>query len=192
MTLKIIPNADLEREVSVDANADLWKSLGDDPAFEIRFSPVRKKLLVLHVVATDEPIDPKFYVNRGYGFREKDTVSLPEGRGFVITADIGSVGSICALRADPASFPTTFRFTAKAFSSEKSAQRYISGILEMDARSKRIDLGRLPQYWLKLPKLRLGRRKASLTVQYADASYRLASELAAARRDMAQRRRPGL
>ena len=180
MTLKIIPNADLEREVSVDANADLWKSLGDDPAFEIRFSPVRKKLLVLHVVATDEPIDPKFYVNRGYGFREKDTVSLPEGRGFVITADIGSVGSICALRADPASFPTTFRFTAKAFSSEKSAQRYISGILEMDARSKRIDLGRLPQYWLKLPKLRLGRRKASLTVQYADASYRLASELAAA------------
>ncbi|MFK0163906.1 glycosyltransferase family 2 protein [Rhizobium sp. NPDC090279] len=179
MKLKIIPNADLERETSADANSNLWKSLGDDPAFEIRFSPVRKKLVVIHVVATDGPIDPKFYVNRGRGFREKDTISLPEGHHFVITANIGSVGSICALRADPASFPTTFQFAAKAFSSEKSAERYISGILGMDARTRRIDLGRLPQYWMKLPKLRLGKRPANLTVQYADASYRLASELAA-------------
>ena len=118
MTLKIIPNADLEREISADADLSLWKSLGDDPAFEIRFLPMRKKLVVIHVVATDEPLDPKFYINRGYGFREKDTVSLPEGHRFVITADIGSVGSICALRADPASFPTTFQFAARTFASK--------------------------------------------------------------------------
>ena len=180
MTLKILPNADLEREISADAGSNLWKSLGDDPAFEIRFSPLRKRLLVLHITAIDEAIDPKFYVNRGYGFREKDTISLPEGHRFIITADIGPVGSICALRADPSSFPTTFRFDAIAFTSPKSAERYISDVLGADERTKRIDLGRLPQYWLKLPKLRLGKRAANLTVQYTDMSYRLASEMAAA------------
>ncbi|SCB22995.1 glycosyltransferase family 2 protein [Rhizobium multihospitium] len=177
MTLKIIPNADLEREISADADLSLWKSLGDDPAFEIRFAPMRKKLVVIHIVAIDEPLDPKFYINRGYGFREKDTVSLPEGHRFVITADIGSVGSICALRADPASFPTTFQFAVRAFASKKSAEAYISTLLEPDGRTKRVDLGKLPQYWMKLPKLRFGRRAASLTVQYADASYGLASAL---------------
>ena len=65
MTLKIIPNADLERGISADAGSNLWKSLGDDPAFEIRFSPLRKRLLVLHITAIGEAIDPKFYVNRG-------------------------------------------------------------------------------------------------------------------------------
>ncbi len=177
MTLKIIPNADLEREISADADLSLWKSLGDDPAFEIRFAPMRKKLVVIHIVAIDEPLDPKFYINRGYGFREKDTVSLPEGHRFVITADIGSVGSICALRADPASFPTTFQFAVRAFASKKSAEAYISTLLEPDGRTERVDLGKLPQYWMKLPKLRFGRRAASLTVQYADASYGLASAL---------------
>ncbi|MBB3382566.1 MULTISPECIES: glycosyltransferase family 2 protein [unclassified Rhizobium] len=177
MTLKIIPNADLEREISAGAHLGQWKSLGDDPAFEIRFSPLRKKLVVIHVAATSEPIDPKLYINRGYGFREKDTVSLPEGNRFVITADIGSVGSICALRADPASFPTSFKFAARAFASEKAAERYIATLLRSEGQTKRIDLGRLPQYWLKLPRLRLGRRAPSLTIQYAEASYRLASEL---------------
>jgi len=179
MTLKILPNADLEREIATDANSNLWKSLGDDPAFEIRFSPVRKRLLVLHIVATDEPIDPKFYVNRGRGFREKDAVSLPEARRFVITADIGSLGTICALRADPVSFPTTFRFDVKAFASAKLAEKYISHLLSTEEKTERVDLGKLPQHWTKLPKLKFGKRAASLTTQYADANYRLAANLIA-------------
>ncbi|NEI69717.1 glycosyltransferase [Rhizobium lusitanum] len=179
MTLKIVPNADLEREISADAPPDLWTSVGDDPAFEIRFSPVRKRLLVIHIAAVDEPIDPKFYINRGYGFREKDAVSFPEGRRFIVTADIGSAGTICSLRADPATFPTRFQFDAKTFASAKSAERYISEALGADETTRRIDLGKLPRHWMKLPRLRFGRRGASLTVQYADANYRLASELAA-------------
>ena len=179
MTLKILPNADLERKISADANSNLWNSVGDDPAFEIRFPPVRKKLVVVHIAATDEPIDPKFYINRGRGFREKDATSFPEGRRFIITADIGSVGTICALRADPVSFPTTFSFDVTAFASAKSAERHISNLLGMEGKAERIDLGKLPQHWTKLPKLNFGKRSANLTTQYADASYRLASDLVA-------------
>ncbi|MGY5779210.1 glycosyltransferase family 2 protein [Rhizobium sp. LEGMi135b] len=177
MTLKIVPNADLEREISAGADLNLWKSLGDDPAFEIRFPPVRKRLIVIDIAAIDEPVDPKFYINRGYGFREKDTVSFPQGRRFIITADIGSVGTICALRADPATFPTRFQFSAVAFASAKSAEKYIIGVLGEDEGTRRIDLGKLPQHWMKLPKLGFGQRGPSLTAQYAEASYRLASEL---------------
>ena len=176
MTLKILPNADLERKISADANSNLWNSVGDDPAFEIRFPPVRKKLVVVHIAATDEPIDPKFYINRGRGFREKDATSFPEGRRFIITADIGSVGTICALRADPVSFPTTFSFDVTAFASAKSAERHISNLLGMEGKAERIDLGKLPQHWTKLPKLKFGKRGPSLTTQYADANYRLASD----------------
>jgi GT2 family glycosyltransferase len=176
MRLKILPNADLKREIATDSDSNLWKSLGEDPAFEIRFSPVRKKLLVVHIAATDEPIDPKFYINRGRGFREKDAVSLPEARRFIITADIGSLGTICALRADPASFPTTFRFVLKAFASTKLAEKYISHLLNAEEKTERIDLGKLPQHWTKLPKLKFGKRGPSLTTQYADANYRLASD----------------
>ncbi|ENN85916.1 glucosyll transferase family protein [Rhizobium freirei PRF 81] len=179
MTLKILPNTDLEREITTSADSNLWKSQGDDPAFEIRFSPVRKRLLVLHIAATDEPIDPKFYVNRGYGFREKDAVSLTEARRFIVTADIGSVGSICALRADPVSFPTTFSFEIKAFSSAKSAEQYIAQLLDTEEKTERVDLGKLPRHWTKIPKLRFGKRAASLTIQYADANYRLGSDLVA-------------
>jgi len=179
MTIKIFPNDDLERETSAGANSNLWKSIGDDPAFEIRFSPVRKKLVVIHIAATDEAIDPKFYVNRGRGFREKDTVTLPAGQRFIVTADVGTIGTICALRADPATFPTTLRFDVAAFSSSKAAEKHISALLDDGGQAERVDLGKLPQYWTKMPKLALGKRSPSRTIQYAQASYRLASELPA-------------
>ncbi|MGV1757992.1 glycosyltransferase family 2 protein [Rhizobium sp. A22-96] len=179
MALKILPNADLERAIAVGAGSDLWKSLGDDPAFEIRFSPVRKRLLVIHIAAGNEPIDPKFYINRGRGFREKDAASLPEARRFIITADIGSVGTICALRADPVSFPTIFRFEVKAFASAKSAETYIAHLNAAGEKTERIDLGKLPQHWTKIPNLKFGKRAANLTAQYADANYRLAADLVA-------------
>ncbi|MBB3609073.1 glycosyltransferase family 2 protein [Rhizobium sp. BK602] len=179
MTIKIFPNDDLEREISAGANSNLWKSIGDDPAFEIRFSPVRKKLVVIHIVATDEAIDPKFYVNRGRGFREKDTVTLPVGQRFIVTADVGTIGTICALRADPATFPTTLRFDVAAFSSSKAAEKHIAALLKADGQAERVDLGKLPQYWTKMPKLSLRKRSPSRTIQYAQASYRLASELPA-------------
>ncbi|MBB6483406.1 glycosyltransferase family 2 protein [Rhizobium lusitanum] len=178
MTLKILPNADLEPENATGADPELWKSQGDDPAFEIRFSPVRKKLLVLHMAATDEPIDPKFYINRGRGFHERDAISLPEAHRFIVTADVGAVGTICALRADPASFPTTFRFGIKAFSSAKSAEEYVTQLLNTGEKTERVDLGKLPRHWTKVPKLRFGKRAANLTIRYADANYRLAADLA--------------
>ncbi|WP_245459010.1 MULTISPECIES: glycosyltransferase family 2 protein [unclassified Rhizobium] len=128
------------------------------------------------MTATDEPIDPKFYVNRGRGFREKDAVSLSEGERFIVTADIGSVGSICALRADPASFPTTFQFDAIAFASTKSAEKYISEVLAADEKTRRIDLGRLPQHWKKLPRLGFAKRAANLTAPYAKNIYQLAAD----------------
>lgn len=179
MTLKILPNDDLEQEISPNTNSNLWKSLGDDPAFEIRFAPVRKKLVVIHIAGTDEAIDPKFYVNRGRGFREKDAVALPAGRRFIVTADVGAVGTICSLRADPASFPTTFSFDVAAFSSAKSAEKHISALLSAHGQAERIDLGKLAQYWTKIPKLPFGKRSPGTAIQYAEASYRLASDLIA-------------
>ncbi|WFU10121.1 glycosyltransferase family 2 protein [Rhizobium sp. CB3090] len=180
MTLKILPNDDLQREISPDADANLWKSLGDDPAFEIRFAPFRRRLVVIHIASTDEDIDPKFYINRGRGFREKDAITLSAGRRFIVTADVGAVGTICSLRADPTSFPTKFSFDVAAFSSAKSAEKHISTLLGADGQAERVDLGKLAQYWTKLPKLAFGKRSRSITIQYAEASYRLAADLTAA------------
>ncbi|MBB4570509.1 glycosyltransferase family 2 protein [Rhizobium leucaenae] len=179
MTLKILPNNDVQREIPPGAGANLWKSLGDDPAFEIRFAPVRKRLVVVHIAGTDEPIDPKFYVNRGRGFREKDAVTLLAGRRFIITADVGAVGTICSLRADPASFPTRFSFDVAAFSSAEAAEKHISTLLDAHGQSERVDLGKLAQYWTKFPRLPLGKRSKSAAIQYAETSYRLAADLAA-------------
>ncbi len=51
-TYKILPNDDLEQEISPNTNSNPWKSLGDDPATEIRLHPSGKKLVVIRIAGT--------------------------------------------------------------------------------------------------------------------------------------------
>lgn len=172
MDLHITAKSDLQRVAGGGPHE--WESTGDDPAFHIALSLRRKPFLVVTVHCGEEEIDPKVYVDRGFGFREKDAVAMAPGRSFAIRADVGRYGLVRALRVDPATFPARFTFTARAFASAAEADTHIRG-LAGDAGSgpALVDLGRLPR--LKLPVLRLSlRRKGSLAARYADACYALA------------------
>jgi GT2 family glycosyltransferase len=173
MPLKILSNDDLER-APVSAG---WKSLGDDPAFRLSFPVVRKKFVVVHIAGGEDAIDPKIYVNRGRGFRERDAVPLHTGRYFAILADIGHIGSICSLRIDPASFPTDFTFDVKAFSSRRAAARHMSDFVAEHDGTQQIDLGRLPRFWVGMPQLPFRKPKHSTTAQYVEAHHQLAAQL---------------
>lgn len=172
MALHIIAKNDLKQAAS--GKLDEWESTGDDPAFHVVLPIHRDPHLVLSLTCNEEDIDPKIYVDRGFGFREKDAVAIVPGRTFLIRADVGRYGFIRALRVDPASFPTRLTFNARAFRTAAEAQAYACN-LATDARDHVavIDLGRLPRLKLPVPRLSL-RRRTSLAARYANACYTLA------------------
>ena len=178
MGLKIIAKSDLER--AAGAKPDAWESTGDDPAFHIVLPIRRDPHLVLSLTCGEEDIDPKIYVDRGFGFREKDAVALAPGRAFVIRADVGRYGLIRALRVDPASFPARLTFDARAFRTEAQAQAHARRLAaDAGEAARAVDLGRLPRLKLPVPRLPL-RRRASVAARYAEACYALAAAQAPA------------
>lgn len=109
MTLQISASKDL---APVQLHGDnLWTSSGDDPFFDIRFSAIRRPVLVILLKSTDgEMLQPKVYINKGHGYRERDTIEHDPGRCFIITADVGRSGLICSMRIDPAAQPGNSHF----------------------------------------------------------------------------------
>lgn len=172
MALHIIAKSDLQQ--TVGGKPDEWESTGDDPAFHIVLPIRRNPHLVLSLACDEEDIDPKIYVDRGFGFREKDAVAIAPGRVFLIQADVGRYGLIRALRVDPASFPTRLTFHARAFGTAAEAQAYARSLAAGTGdQAGMIDLGRLPRLKLPVPRLSF-RRRANLAGRYADACYALA------------------
>lgn len=170
--LKITAKNDLQQAVGGKPNE--WESTGDDPAFHIVLPICRNPHLVLTLACNEEDIDPKIYVDRGFGFREKDAVAIVPGRAFLIQADVGRYGLIRALRVDPASFPTRLTFDAHAFRTATEAQAYAHTLAESTGgHAGMLDLGRLPRLKLPVPRLSF-RRRTSIATRYADACYALA------------------
>lgn len=172
MALHIIAKSDLQQ--AADGKPDEWESTGDDPAFHIVLSIRRNPHLVLSLACDEEDIDPKIYVDRGFGFREKDAVAITPGRAFLIQADVGRYGLIRALRVDPASFPTRLTFDARSFRTVTEAQTYAKALTAITQNHAGvIDLGRLPRLKLPVPHLSL-RRRTNSAARYAEACYALA------------------
>lgn len=172
MALQIIARNDLEQ--TAGGKPGQWDSTGEDPVFHIVLPIRRKPYLVISLACETEDIDPKIYVDRGFGFREKDAVPIAPGRSFLIRANVGRYGLIRALRVDPASFPTRLTFHARAFRTAAEAQAYTSAISrDAEEHASLVDLGRLPRLKLPVPRVRL-RRQTSTAARYAAACYALA------------------
>lgn len=177
MTLTVVPNKDLQTATSRLAGPNAWQSSGDDPAFTLAFSAFRQPFLVIHIGNARQPVDPRLYINRGQGFREKDAFSLKSGSDFVIIADVGLFGTICSMRVDPASFAVDFDFAVQCFSSRRAALACAAELQARKTDTQLLNLGRLPRFWMKVPQLH---RKPSLLTtvkRYSEASYRLAASL---------------
>ncbi len=170
--LQIIAKSDLEQ--TEGGKPDEWESIGDDPAFHIILPIRRNPHLVLSLACCEEAIDPKVYVDRGFGFREKDAIPIAPGQAFLIRANVGRYGLVRALRVDPASFPTRLTFKAHAFRTVTEAQAYVH-TLSTSARDHTsvIDLGSLPCLKLPIPRFSFYHR-TSPAARYAHACYALA------------------
>lgn len=172
MAIHIIAKSDLHQ--TAGGNSDKWESTGDDPAFHIVLPIRRNPYLILSLACNEEDIDPKIYIDRGFGFREKDAIAITPGRSFLIQADVGRYGLIRVLRVDPASFPTRLTFHTRTFRSAAEAQDCMRILAtNTEGHVEMIDLGRLPRFKLPVPRLPL-RRRANIATRYADACYALA------------------
>lgn len=176
MTLNIVASRDLHALPSMEG--DLWSSSGDDPFFDIRFGFRRAPIVVAFLKATgSEAIEPKVYVNRGSGYREKDAISHPSRQGVIFVADVGRSGLIRSIRLDPANGPAEFSFSVQSFADRESAQRAIRLRSASDMAGAALwDVGRLPRFRIGLPSIRLQRKNAGL-LKFLKAQHALAARL---------------
>lgn len=172
MTLTLLANDDLSQSAEGG-----WDSLGEDPQFVLRYGYVRRRHIVVWLRSQADLLDAKLYVNRGRGFREIDTVELPAAPSVIVRADIGAWGTIRSLRLDPATCPTRLQISIQSFASEADAQAHANSLLSAEADCRFVNMGSLPRFWTMLPRLSLRRRGLSIVERYADAQYKLASEI---------------
>jgi GT2 family glycosyltransferase len=173
MKLKVFENNDLRK--SLDGADHIWESVGDDPAFLIVFPFFRRRYILISIEAMDCDLDPRIYINHGFGFRESNSIALTSGKGFLITSDIGRFGSICSVRVDPSSYASNFRFSVLSFSSARDLQESLDDAISGNSLFQQVDLGRIPRFWKKIPSLFRIKRGGSVIERYAEANYRLAS-----------------
>jgi GT2 family glycosyltransferase len=151
-----------------------WQSTGDDPFFDLRFANFRAPVVVVYLRAETGLLDPKIYIDRGAGYREKDAVAFEPGASFVFIADVGRSGLLRHLRVDPASFPCRFHLSFEVHLDRTMAEAAISARLASDMTGAiRHDLGKLPRFAVRVPTLSI-RRTRSDAQKYAEAHYELA------------------
>ncbi len=174
MKLKVVEISDLRKPD--DVSNHIWESVGDDPAFLITFPCFRDRYILVFIEALDGEIDPRIYINKGTGFREANSIAFSSGQAFLITADIGHIGSICSLRVDPATFDTRFRFRAQSFSSAQAMRDCLKRETSNNPSYQEIALGKIPRFWKTFSRIFKSKRRRSHVERYAEANYRLASE----------------
>lgn len=173
MPIQLIFNSDVQPLPS--DGEDFWQSIGDDPFFDLRFQTMRKRFVVAYLKCDDTLIDPRAYINRGSGYKEKDTIAFNPANRFVFVADVGGCGLIRSFRIDPAGFPCRFEFSVEAYGSASEAERKIESRLATDmVGATRCDLGRLPRF--KMPSLSF-RRAPTDTQKFVDAHYDIAKSV---------------
>jgi GT2 family glycosyltransferase len=96
------------------ASGSEWRSLGDDPQFQFSFRFVRPRYLLLYLeAADDDDLDPVLYFNRGNGFAEEDSATLPHNGATIYAISISRLANVTAVRFDPATRPGRFKFWAR-------------------------------------------------------------------------------
>lgn len=175
MVLKITPNDDLEAVDGSDFGRRTWTSVGDDPAFTLRYGLIRPPYIVVEICAVGgQAIAPKVYLNKGRGFREADAIPLAAGERFVIKLNIGRIGSIRAVRIDPCSGDATFEFATTTFGSTSEADIYVSQLLRAKA-GTRLDVDQVPRFGIGLPRVHI--RKRSPIKEFIRSTYDLAAQV---------------
>jgi O-antigen biosynthesis protein len=155
MSLRIIPNTDLEAQPNVGETT--WNSIGDDPYFEVRFDYIRKPFIVIFLKCDEEKIDPRLYINVGGHYSEKESRGFAYNNRFIFLANLGVSGWIRSLRIDPCSFPCRFDISIEAFPNRRAADAAIAEQLQRDMDGAAIhNLGNLPRFRLFLPSISFG------------------------------------
>lgn len=170
--------------VAVADERDVWLAEGDDPYFLLRFTPFRRRYVVMKLGSRSGEIQPKLYVNHGQGFREEETLAAGSGEDFLIVADVGAFGTICTLRLDPSSESCQLSLEVRSIHSAIALEEYI---LDQQRQNKNLivaQFDRLPRFWKKLPTIRLGKRK-TVAARYMEQAHLLADALSTGRQGIA-------
>lgn len=178
-------NVIAQNELVADADErDLWLAEGDDPYFLVRFTPFRRRYVVMNLASRSGELQPKLYVNRGQGFREEEALAAGLGEDFLIVADVGPFGTICTLRLDPSGESCQFSLVVRSIRSTSALEEYI---LVQQRQNKKLivaQFDRLPRFWKKLPTIRFGKRK-TVAAHYMEQAHLLANMLSTGRVDRA-------
>lgn len=172
MTVTVIPIQDLIRRVDTAKDGAQWEADGDDPGFQLEFSLIRRRFVVIHLASDNDTLDPKIYINTGLGFREQDARELGAGRRFAVKVDIGVLGTICSVRVDPSTRPVLFSLDTQDFATRQEVDNYIRELERRHRDLTIVDLGKLPRFWWKWISNKGGKRSA--TVRYIDSMYAIA------------------
>jgi len=153
---------------------DLWKADGDDPHFLIRFPILRRRYIAIRVTSREGEIEPRLYANHGRGFEENDSLSMGIGQDFLVIADVGSFGTICSLRFDPANESCLISVSVEGFSWMRELDSHIASQKTTNPSLMVAQFNQLPRFWKRLPKLSFHKKRTK-----AAAYMRRAGELAA-------------
>ena len=176
MGLTIEPVQDLARGAEALENGVQWRSDGDDPCFKLGFSMFRPRFVVIHLESEYDTLEPKVYVNAGYGYREEDARDLGSGQAFAIKIDVGVFGTICSLRLDPATGPALFSVDAMSFATVTEADYYIRTLKTVSPSISVADLGKAPRFWRKWKPIRFAARQSAAR-RYIERIYEIAEKL---------------
>lgn len=161
-------------EAAFEQNEHCWRSLGDDPQFEVMYGFSRAPFIVIALSSDDEAIDPRFYINRGRGYNESDSKEFGSAHRFIFILDVGHLGFIRSVRLDPASHPCSLRARFEAFSDRESADEWVASYCRKEIiDAKVIEVGKLPRFVFRLPDMSF-RRKRRKMESYLDGCYALA------------------
>ncbi|NRQ18227.1 glycosyltransferase family 2 protein [Ensifer sesbaniae] len=163
--------SELQSGDSIQGN--YWQAEGDDPFFVISFPPVRQRYLLISLKGDDSFLDPKIYYNGGRGFREESSVDMGTGKEFIIVVDIGSLGTICSIRLDPATAPCTFCLDIASFHSRNAAEEYVERLQRSRPLATLKRLEDIPRYWQSIRIPSFAKRKSTLT-RYVERAEELA------------------
>lgn len=151
-----------------------WQADGEDPFFLISYPPVRPRYLVISLRSDDSRLDPKIYFNGGLGFREKHSIDLGTGEGFIVLADVGTVGTICSIRLDPATAPCRFALEVACYHTKRAAEDHVEKMLSDRPSAKLKHLNKLPRFWRSIKPFTLSKPRTAV-MQYVKNAEALGS-----------------
>lgn len=124
MSFSVQPCRDVEPASPCGAEPGHWRSTGDDPGFRVALGLSRQRYLCVELSSLDAILAPQIYFDYGFGFHERNSMTLRESGAMCIVVDVGRFGAIRALRIDPAAIRMSFRLETRAFDTAEAAREH--------------------------------------------------------------------